>query len=166
MLFKEELAFLNHDGIDKGFKQLRENWFSTFDLDFPNPFDHFFEPLVRERIRFEFSSGHGPPPSGIFQILPLHKISPAPFNRDSGKFRGKRGIWGGRKKVRQALYMAVLAGLRWDRKIREFFTYLTEDGKKAGKVALTACMRKLLTIMNQILKNGTPWEEVSTKANS
>jgi len=59
-----------------------------------------------------------------------------PFNRDSGKFRGKRGIWGGRKKVRQALYMAVLAGLKWNRKMREFFTRLTEDGKKVGKVAL------------------------------
>jgi len=89
----------------------------------------------------------------------------APFNRDSGQFRGRRGIWGGRKKVRQALYMAVLAGLRWNGKMREFFTRLTEEGKKAGKVALTACMRKLLTIMNQILKNGTPWEEIPAKAN-
>jgi len=66
MLFKEELAFLNHDGIDKGFKQLRENWFSTFGLDFPNPFDHFFEPLVRERIGFEFSSRNEPPTSPSF----------------------------------------------------------------------------------------------------
>jgi len=62
--------------------------------------------------------------------------------------------------------MAVLAGLRWNEKMREFFTHLTEDGKKAGKIALTACMRKLLAIMNQILKNGTPWEEIPAKANS
>ncbi|MBC7944695.1 MAG: IS110 family transposase, partial [Burkholderiales bacterium] len=80
----------------------------------------------------------------------------APFNRDSGKHRGNRTIWGGRADVRTALYMATLSAIRCNAVIRAFFERLSQAGKPF-KVALTACMRKLLTIMNAMLKNNQPW---------
>ena len=83
----------------------------------------------------------------------------APFARESGNLKGKRMIKGGRKRVRQALYMAVLAGIIWNKKIRGYYERLVEEKKKAKKVALTACMRKLLLIMHQMLKNGVGWQE-------
>lgn len=83
-------------------------------------------------------------------------VGVAPLNRDSGKFRGKRAIWGGRRHVRSALYMAALVAARWNPVLREFYQRLRLAGKKP-KVALTACMRKLLTILNSMLKHQTPW---------
>jgi transposase len=83
-------------------------------------------------------------------------VGVAPYNRDSGLLRGKRAVWGGRARVRTALYMAVMAGLRWNPVIRAFYDRLCAVGK-AKKVALTACMRKLLTILNAIMKNHTAW---------
>lgn len=80
----------------------------------------------------------------------------APMNRDSGQFRGKRMIQGGRPAVRQALYMAALVASRHNPVIREFYQRLRLAGKPA-KVALTACMRKLLVILNAMLKNRTHW---------
>ncbi len=80
----------------------------------------------------------------------------APMNRDSGQFRGKRMIQGGRPAVRQALYMAALVASRHNPVIREFYRRLRLAGKPA-KVALTACMRKLLVILNAMLKNRTYW---------
>ena len=80
----------------------------------------------------------------------------APMNRDSGQFRGKRMIQGGRPAVRQALYMAALVASRHNPVIREFYQRLRQAGKPA-KVALTACMRKLLVILNAMLKNRTYW---------
>lgn len=80
----------------------------------------------------------------------------APMNRDSGQFRGKRMIQGGRPAVRQALYMAALVASRHNPVIREFYQRLRLAGKPA-KVALTACMRKLLVILNAMLKNRTYW---------
>ncbi len=80
----------------------------------------------------------------------------APFNRDSGQHRGERVIWGGRAQVRQVLYMAALAATRSNPVIRTFYQRLRAQGKPA-KVALVACMRKLLTIMNAMLKHNTPW---------
>jgi transposase len=80
----------------------------------------------------------------------------APFNRDSGRWRGKRSIWGGRGDVRSVLYMATLTGIRWNSTIRDFYSRLVAAGKE-HKVAMTACMRKLLTILNAMVKNGTPW---------
>jgi transposase len=82
----------------------------------------------------------------------------APLNRDSGTLRGKRSVWGGRRKLRSALYMAALVASRFNPVIRDFYQRLKEAGKK-GKVALTACMRKLLTILNSMLKTGSPWRE-------
>lgn len=80
----------------------------------------------------------------------------APFNRDSGQHKGERVIWGGRAQVRQVLYMAALAATRSNPPIRAFYLHLRAQGKPA-KVALTACMRKLLTVINAVVKNKTPW---------
>ncbi len=80
----------------------------------------------------------------------------APFPRDSGTLKGRRAIWGGRAHVRAALYMATLVATRRNPVIQTFYQRLCQAGK-AKKLALTACMRKLLTILNAMLKNGTPW---------
>lgn len=80
----------------------------------------------------------------------------APFNRDSGQWRGPRAVWGGRARVRAFLYMATVAASRCNPVIRAFYQRLRAAGKPA-KVALTACMRKLLTILNAMLKNRQPW---------
>jgi transposase len=81
----------------------------------------------------------------------------APFNRDSGNLRGSRCIWGGRAQVRRVLYMAVVAGVRSNPVIKNFYTQLRARGKYP-KSALTACMRKLLVILNAMLHNQTPWQ--------
>lgn len=80
----------------------------------------------------------------------------APFNRDSGFQRGQRMIWGGRAEVRSVLYMATLAATRGDNPIADFHRRLVEKGKPA-KVALTAAMRKLLTILNAMMKQNKHW---------
>lgn len=81
----------------------------------------------------------------------------APFNRDSGKWHGKRAVWGGRGDVRAVLYMATLSAIRCNPVIRAFYLRLIAAGKEQ-KVAITACMRKLLTILNAMVKNGTKWQ--------
>lgn len=80
----------------------------------------------------------------------------APLNRDSGTFHGRRIVWGGRTQIRAILYMATLVATRHNPVIREFYTRLCVTGKRK-KVALIACMRKLLTILNSILKHHVPW---------
>jgi transposase len=85
----------------------------------------------------------------------------APVNRDSGKMRGKRTIGGGRKTIRRALYMATLVATRFNPRIRQHYQHLLSQGKKKI-VALTACMRKLLLILNSMIKNNTTWN-YSTK---
>jgi transposase len=80
----------------------------------------------------------------------------APFNRDSGKHQRERIIWGGRTQVRRVLYMAAVSAARCNPVIRNFYQHLRNQGKPA-KVALTACMRKLLIIMNAMLKHHAPW---------
>lgn len=84
-------------------------------------------------------------------------VGVAPLNRDSGKFRGKRTIWGGRAEVRRVLYMGTLVATRHNPVIKAFYQRLLQAGKPK-KVALTACMRKLLTILNAMLKNRTAWQ--------
>jgi transposase len=84
-------------------------------------------------------------------------VGVAPFNRDSGVFRGRRMIRGGRHKIRQALYMATLSAVRYNPVIKAFFDRLTSQSGKPGKVALVACMRKLLTILNAMVKTQTTW---------
>lgn len=83
-------------------------------------------------------------------------VGVAPLNRDSGKFRGSRRCWGGRAHVRAALYMATLVGVRYNPALKAFYERLVLAGK-AKKVALTACMRKLLAILNAMLKHHTTW---------
>jgi transposase len=80
----------------------------------------------------------------------------APLANDSGKHRGKRSIWGGRADVRAVLYMAAVSAIRCNPVIRAFADRLTQAGKPP-KIVIVACMRKLLTIMNAMLKNNTPW---------
>jgi transposase len=80
----------------------------------------------------------------------------APFNRDSGQFRGKRTIWGGRACVRNALYMAALSARKHNAVIRAFADRLEAAGKPF-KVIMAACMRKLLVILNSILRDNTEW---------
>jgi transposase len=84
-------------------------------------------------------------------------VGVAPFNRDSGTWRGRRTIWGGRATVRAVLYMSTLVATRHNPVIREFYERLLAAGK-ATKVALTACMRKLLTILNAMVKNQQRWQ--------
>jgi transposase len=86
-------------------------------------------------------------------------VGVAPFNDDSGKRRGSRYIQGGRAEVRCVLYMATLTATRCNPVIKQFFDRLIASGKPF-KVAITACMRKLLTILNMILKNKEPWKNV------
>ena len=82
----------------------------------------------------------------------------APFNRDSGTLKGKRTIWGGRASVRKALYMPTLVAIKYNSKIRDFYQKLCLAGK-AKMTALIACMRKLLVIMNAMLRNNQSWIE-------
>ena len=84
-------------------------------------------------------------------------VGVAPLNHDSGLFRGKRTVWGGRAYIRAVLYMATLRASSVNPAINRFYLRLIEAGKKP-KVALTACMRKLLGILNAIIKNRTPWQ--------
>ena len=83
-------------------------------------------------------------------------VGVAPFNRDSGQWRGQRHIEGGRSRLRQALYMATLAATRFNPVIKAHYQCLVDKGK-AKKVALVACMRKLLNILNAMVKNQQPW---------
>lgn len=92
---------------------------------------------------------------GRRQIASLVGVSP--FNRDSGRFRGKRTTWGGRAKVRSVLYMGALVASRHNPVLAAFYQRLRADGKEK-KVALTAVMRKLLIILNAIVRDGRPWQ--------
>jgi len=83
----------------------------------------------------------------------------APFNRDSGRFRGRRHIFGGRSDVRSVLYMAALSGIRHNPVLKAFYERLMAKGK-LFKVAITACMRKLLTILNAIVRDGSTWQAI------
>lgn len=83
-------------------------------------------------------------------------VGVAPFNRDSGKMRGKRSVWGGRAHVRSALYMAALAATRWNPVIRALYQRLCAAGKPK-KVALVAAMRKLLVTINCMIRNKSRW---------
>src|SRR5437016_14577302 len=83
-------------------------------------------------------------------------VGVAPLARDSGTVRGRRTIWGGRATVRAVLYMATVAAARCNPLIRIFYQRLRAAGKPA-KVALIACMRKLLTILNAMARTHTPW---------
>jgi transposase len=83
-------------------------------------------------------------------------VGVAPLNRDSGKMKGKRATWGGRSSVRDTLYMATMSAVRFNPTIKDFYERLLKAGK-LKKVALVACMRKLLVILNAMLRDQAPW---------
>jgi transposase len=87
-------------------------------------------------------------------------VGVAPLNRDSGRFRGRRCVWGGRARIRSVLYMATLAATRCNPVIRDFYHRLLDAGK-LHKVALTACMHKMIGILNAMMKNQTTWRSAS-----
>ena len=87
-------------------------------------------------------------------------VGVAPYNRDSGTLRGKRTVWGGRARVRAALYMGALVASRYNPVIRDFYQRLLAAGKPK-KLALTARMRKLLVILNAMLKHCSPWRDLT-----
>jgi transposase len=89
-------------------------------------------------------------------------VGVAPWSRDSGRHRGRRRCWGGRADVRAVLYMATLAAIRCNPALRAFYHRLQQAGK-LKKVALVACMRKLLTILNAMVKHQTPWAAQGTQ---
>ena len=95
---------------------------------------------------------------GHKQIAKL--VGVAPLNRDSGKLRGRRMIFGGRTAVRAALYMAAFNAMRCNPQIRTFYTRLRQAGK-CYRIAITACMRKLLTILNAMVRNKTHWRNTA-----
>jgi transposase len=84
-------------------------------------------------------------------------VGVAPFNRDSGKYRGSRTIWGGRSSVRAVLYMGTMVAVRHNEVLKEYYARLLARGK-AKKVALTACMHKLLRILNAMIRDGNLWQ--------
>ena len=90
-------------------------------------------------------------------------VGVAPLNRDSGQMRGQRSIWGGRADVRSTLYMATLVAVRHNAVLRAHYEHLLTKGKRK-KVALVACMRKLLTILNAIAKHGVQWNPAMNQA--
>ena len=87
----------------------------------------------------------------------------APFNRDSGTLRGKRTVWSGRARVRTALYMGAMVASRFNPVIRDSYQRLLSAGKPK-KLALTTYMRKLLIILNSMLKYSSSWNHPATKS--
>lgn len=131
-------------------------------------------PLWQQEAKFlQDVPGVGP---GLAQVLiarlpelghiPIKKLTAlvglAPLNRDSGTARGRRTIWGGRTDVRCALYMSTLTAIRWNPVSQAYYQRLRDAGKRA-KVAITACMRKLLTILHAIVRDGVPWDQNFSK---
>ena len=127
-------------------------------------------PLWRDRDRlYQSVPGIGPVVSRavIAQLPEIGTLSGkkaaalvgvAPFNRDSGRFRGKRMIRGGRSYLRNMLYMAAVVASQWNPVIRAFYQRLLAAGK-SPKLALTACIRKLVLILNAMVKNNQPWNQ-------
>ena len=87
-------------------------------------------------------------------------VGVAPFNNDSGQSKGRRRIWGGRSHLRSLLYMSVVSGLRYNQRIQTFYQHLLSAGKPP-KVALIACMRKLVIILNSMLRTGQRWRSMA-----
>lgn len=83
-------------------------------------------------------------------------VGVCPYDRDSGQLRGKRAIWGGRSGLRATLYMAMLSAVRYNPQIKDFYTSLTARGKPK-KVAMTACIRKFITILNAMFRDQKDW---------
>jgi len=93
---------------------------------------------------------------GHKQIAAL--VGVAPYNRDSGRLRGKRRIRGGRSGIRTILWMAVMSAVQHNPEIRRFYQRLVKNGKHK-KVALTACIHKMVTILNAMIRDGAYWNQ-------
>jgi transposase len=115
-------------------------------------------PVVARTLLAELPELGSLPPKQLAALVGV-----APLNRDSGAFRGRRAVWGGRATVRAPLYMGALVATRHNPQIKEFYERLLSAGKPR-KVALVACMRKLLIILNAMLKNRTPWRSPQSLA--
>jgi transposase len=115
-------------------------------------------PVVARTLLAELPELGSLPPKQLAALVGV-----APLNRDSGAFRGRRAVWGGRATVRAALYMGALVATRHNPQIKEFYERLLGAGKPR-KVALVACMRKLLIILNAMLRNRTPWRSPQSLA--
>ena len=137
---------------------------AALDKDIGHHLDEHFKDLDR---RFESIKGVGPTTSAsVIAFMPeLGQISNAraaklaglaPLNNDSGNSRGKRSIWGGRKLVRCALYMATLSAMRFNPVIKAFYERMLAAGK-CKKAAMTACAHKLLRILNAMARSGKAW---------
>lgn len=151
------------NSIDAVVKFLDEQ-IAALDKDIGHHLDEHFKELDQ---RFESITGIGPTTSSsVIAFMPeLGQISNAraaklaglaPLNNDSGNSRGKRHIWGGRKLVRTALYMATLSAVRFNPVINAFYARLLAAGK-CKKVAMTACSHKLLRILNAMARTGQDW---------
>jgi transposase len=153
------------------------NWMEKELIEMDSELKHFIEksPIWREKDNLlKTAPGIGPVLSSTLvaelpelgnlnrkQIAAL--VGVAPLNRDSGKMRGKRSVWGGRAGVRSALYMGTLVATRFNPVIREFYNRLIAAGKPK-KVAITACMRKFITILNAMIKHHSTWQYISNSA--
>jgi transposase len=149
--------------IDAVIKTLNEQ-IDALDKDISSHLDEHFKELDR---RFESIKGVGPITcASVIAFMPeLGQISNAraaklaglaPLNNDSGNARGKRSIWGGRKLVRSALYMAMLSAMRFNPVIKAFYQRLLGAGK-CKKAAMTACSHKLLRVLNAMARTGQAW---------
>jgi transposase len=130
-------------------------------------------PVLQEKAKLLRSTpGVGPTTTAALLIqlselgtLNRHEVAAlagvAPLNRDSGRMRGKRTVWGGRASVRGILYMSALVATRYNPAISVFYQRLCAEGK-AKKVAIIACMRKLLIILNSMIKHKTLWHSTSS----
>ncbi len=114
-----------------------------------------------QRRRYACRKGRSEPPHSKRVVVVL--VGVAPFNRDSGTLRGKRTVWGGRARVCTALYMGAMVASRFNPVIRDFYQRLLSAGKPK-KLALTACKRKLLIILNSMLKYGSSWNHPAIKS--
>jgi len=158
-----------HSSLQEGVQQ-HIDWLEDELLDLDREIEHFIQesPEWQEKAALLRSvPGVGPVTASTMlaelpelgtrnrqQIAAL--VGVAPVNKDSGKKRGKRRVFGGRAPVRRALYMATLVATRANPVIRRFYERLLAKGKEK-KLALTACMRKLLIILNSIIRNRQPW---------
>lgn len=146
-------------------------WLSNSLKDLDEEIEDFIEntPLWKEKdALLQSVPGVGPVTSAtLLGMLPelgmLNRqeiaalVGVAPVNKDSGKKRGKRRVYGGRADVRSVLYMTALAAKKFNPVIRAFYERLIKQGKEK-KVALTACMRKLLVILNAMMRMNQPWQ--------
>lgn len=145
-LLKKELAIIDHD-IDS---QLKEHFAEKIAL---------FKGFKGVGVGTQASLMAALPELGSLSHEQVGKlVGVAPLNCDSGKHKGKRITWGGRADVRSMLYMATMSAIRFNAVIKPFYERLLAKGKPK-KVAIVACMHKILTILNAIVKSNKPWDE-------